>query len=79
MSHRWNCWDNAPMECLCRSLKTEWPPPLGYETAGVAYEDVDISWGWGTTSGNGRTRPIVVWLLQEPNNNLNWRLGFIDY
>ena len=40
MSRRGNCWDNAPMERLFRSLKTEWLPPLGYETVGVAREDV---------------------------------------
>lgn len=30
MSRRGNCWDNAPMERLFRSLKTEWGPSLGY-------------------------------------------------
>ena len=40
MSRRRNRWDNAPMERLFRSLKTEWLPPLGYETFGVAREDL---------------------------------------
>ena len=40
MSRRGNCWDNAPMERLFRSLKTEWLPPLGCETVGVAREDL---------------------------------------
>jgi putative transposase len=35
-----NCWDNAPTERLIRSLKSEWLPPLGYETVGVAREDL---------------------------------------
>lgn len=39
MSRRGNCWDNAPMERLFRSVKTEWLPPLGYETLAVARED----------------------------------------
>jgi putative transposase len=40
MSRRGNCWDNAPMERLFRSLKIEWLPPLGYETVEVAREDL---------------------------------------
>ena len=40
MSRRGNCWDNAQMEHLFRSLKTEWLPPLGYETVEVAREDL---------------------------------------
>ncbi|OEE62242.1 transposase [Enterovibrio norvegicus FF-454] len=30
MSRRGNCWDNAPMERLFRSLKSEWIPATGY-------------------------------------------------
>ena len=30
MSRKGNCWDNAPMERLFRSLKTEWIPSRGY-------------------------------------------------
>ncbi|MBS9435556.1 IS3 family transposase [Photorhabdus hainanensis] len=30
MSRRGNCWDNAPMERLFRSLKSEWIPEGGY-------------------------------------------------
>lgn len=30
MSRRGNCWDNAPMERVFRSLKTEWVPAMGY-------------------------------------------------
>uniref|UniRef100_UPI0030DB1E23 integrase core domain-containing protein n=1 Tax=Pseudomonas sp. RA_15y_Pfl1_P12 TaxID=3088703 RepID=UPI0030DB1E23 len=32
MSRRGNCWDNAPMERVFRSLKTEWIPTMGYTT-----------------------------------------------
>ena len=30
MGRRGNCWDNAPMERVFRSLKTEWVPAKGY-------------------------------------------------
>jgi putative transposase len=40
MSRRGNCWDNAPMERLFRSLKTEWVPPLGYTSLAQAKRDI---------------------------------------
>lgn len=40
MSRRGNCWDNAPMERLFRSLKTEWVPGLGYPSMAEAERDV---------------------------------------
>ena len=40
MSRRGNCWDNAPMERLFRSLKTEWIPPMGYHSLMAARNDV---------------------------------------
>ena len=40
MSRRGNCWDNAPMERLFRSLKTEWLPPLGYRSLEGAQRDI---------------------------------------
>jgi len=40
MSRRGNCWDNAPMERVFRSLKTEWVPPLGYTCIEAANEDL---------------------------------------
>lgn len=40
MSRRGNCWDNAPMERLFRSLKTEWMPNLGYTSRAEAEVDV---------------------------------------
>lgn len=40
MSRRGNCWDNAPMELVFRSLKTEWIPTVGYMTAQEAHRDI---------------------------------------
>jgi len=40
MSRRGNCWDNAPMERLFRSLKTEWLPSVDYMTAHEAHRDI---------------------------------------
>ncbi len=40
MSRRGNCWDNAPMERLFRSLKSEWVPPLGYDSIAEASRDI---------------------------------------
>ena len=41
MSRRGNCWDNAPMERLFRSLKSEWLPPLGYRSLMAAKADIN--------------------------------------
>ncbi|MBY9845136.1 IS3 family transposase [Pseudomonas aeruginosa] len=40
MSRRGNCWDNAPMERVFRSLKSEWIPTTGYLTAQEAQRDI---------------------------------------
>lgn len=40
MSRRGNCWDNAPMERLFRSLKTEWVPATGYPSMAEAKRDI---------------------------------------
>ncbi|MBL0637471.1 IS3 family transposase [Aeromonas veronii] len=40
MSRRGNCWDNAPMERLFRSLKTEWVPAMGYMSVREAKRDI---------------------------------------
>ena len=40
MSRRGNCWDNAPMERLFRSLKSEWIPATGYQTLVQATKDI---------------------------------------
>lgn len=41
MSRRGNCWDNAPMERVFRSLKYEWVPETGYRNKSEAIEDID--------------------------------------
>ncbi len=40
MSRRGNCWGNAPMERVFRSLKTEWMPVTGYLTGQQAQRDI---------------------------------------
>lgn len=40
MSRRGNCWDNAPMERLFRSLKSEWVPNTGYASKQEAMHDI---------------------------------------
>ena len=40
MSRRENCWDNAPMERVFRSLKSEWIPSLGYRSIPDARKDI---------------------------------------
>lgn len=40
MSRIGNCWDNAPMERLFHSLKSEWIPTLGYRSKIEAAKDI---------------------------------------
>ncbi len=40
MSRRGNCWDNAPMERLFRSYKSEWMPKDGYRDLDEAQRDI---------------------------------------
>ena len=40
MSRRGNCWDNAPMERLFRSLKSEWIPDTWYRSLAEAKMDI---------------------------------------
>ncbi len=40
MSRRGNCWDNAPMERVFRSLKTEWVPNNGYWSINQAMKEI---------------------------------------
>ena len=42
MSRRGNCWDNAPMERLFRSYKSEWMPRIGYPSALEAQRDISF-------------------------------------
>lgn len=40
MSRRGNCWDNAPIERVIRSLKSEWVPDTGYSSFAEAQQDI---------------------------------------
>jgi putative transposase len=40
MSHKGECWDNAPMERFFGSLKSEWVPEKGYSSEHEARADV---------------------------------------
>ena len=40
MSRSGNCWDNAPMERLFRSLKSEWIPTTWYDSLLEAKKDI---------------------------------------
>lgn len=40
MSRRGNCWDNAPVERVFRSLKTEWVPKEFYLSYEEAKQDI---------------------------------------
>ena len=40
MSRRGNCWDNAVMERVFRSLKSEWIPKNGYQNLATAQADI---------------------------------------
>lgn len=42
MSRRGNCWDNAPMERVFRSLKSEWIPTTGYPSMNEATRDISF-------------------------------------
>lgn len=42
MSRRGNCWDNAPIERLFRSYKSEWMPSTGYRSAQEALRDISF-------------------------------------
>ena len=53
MSRRGNCWDNAPMERLFRSLKTEWVPNTGYRSISEATMDI----GWYLMTYYNQRRP----------------------
>lgn len=40
MNRRGNCWDNAPMERVFRSLKSEWIPTTGFLTGHQVQRDI---------------------------------------
>jgi putative transposase len=65
MSRRGNCWDNAPMERLFRSLKTEWIPSTGYRNIHQASKDISeylmgyYNWRRPHTVNNGMAPAIA--------------------
>jgi len=65
MSRRGNCWDNAPMERVFRSLKTEWIPSTGYSNIAEARKDIghylmDYYNDYRPHSNNGGFSPIAA-------------------
>ena len=65
MSRRGNCWDNAPMERVFRSLKCEWIPKGGYHNVDLARQDItDYLMGYYNQhrphTYNGGLSPIVA-------------------
>ena len=65
MSRRGNCWDNAPMERLFRSLKTEWIPAMGYRSIAEARKDIGLylmdyyNWQRPHTTNNGMAPAVA--------------------
>lgn len=53
ISRRGNCHDNAPMERLFSSLKSEWIPTPGYMSAALTQQDI----GWFLTERYNWRRP----------------------
>ncbi len=75
MSRRGNCWDNAPMERVFRSLKTEWIPETGYLNLQEAKRDISYYlmdyYNWRRPhQHNGGLSPA------EAENRLNRVSGF---
>ncbi|OPD98877.1 hypothetical protein AO994_29975 [Pseudomonas aeruginosa] len=71
MSRRGNCHDNAPMERLFRSLKTEWVPTVGYMTTALAEQDIG-RYLMQRCNWTGRISTTVSWrrLLRKKNSIL---------
>ncbi|MGL6572977.1 IS3 family transposase [Aeromonas hydrophila] len=75
MSRRSNCWDNAPMERLFRSLKTEWLPTTGYMSLREAKRDISYYlmdyYNWRRPHQHNDGMPPA-----EAENRLNCVSGF---
>jgi putative transposase len=69
MSSRGNCWDNAPMERIFRSLKKEWVPTIGYINLKEAKLDIG-SYLMGYYIINDPIHSIMVWLQLLLKKNL---------
>ena len=78
MSRRGSCWDNAPMERVFRSLKTEWIPAMGYTTVQQAQRDISHFLCTGTT-GFDRTNLMVGCHRLRPRKNLTSCAESVDY
>ena len=65
MSRRGNCWDNAPMERVFRSFKSEWMPTTGYRSFTEAKKDIGqylmdyYNW-YRPHQNNGGMTPIMA-------------------
>jgi putative transposase len=65
MSRRGNCWDNAPMERMFRSFKSEWMPTTGYQSFSEAKKDIGrylmdyYNW-YRPHQSNGGISPIMA-------------------
>jgi len=78
MSRRGNCWDNAPMERVFRSLKSEWIPSLGYRSILDARKDI----GDYLMDYYNRQRPHAltpVCRLWSPKKNLKYCPGLVGH
>ncbi|WP_139705193.1 integrase core domain-containing protein, partial [Aeromonas hydrophila] len=75
MSRRGNCWDNASMERLFRSLKTEWLPTTGYMSLREAKRDISYYlmdyYNWQRSHQHNDGIPPA-----EAENRLNGMSGF---
>lgn len=64
MSRRGNCHDNAPIERLFRSLKTEWVPTVGYMKRATAEQDISrylVRYNWARPhQPNGFVPPAIA-------------------
>ena len=65
MSRRGNCWDNAPIGRLFRSLKSEWIPVMGYRSMAEAKKDTGLylmnyyNWQRPHTANGGLTPAVL--------------------
>jgi len=78
MSRRGNCWDNAPMERVFRSLKSEWIPSLGYRSIPDARKDI----GDYLMDYYNRQRPhtsMTACHLWSRKKNLKYCPGLVDH
>ena len=81
MSRRGNCWDNAPMERLFRSLKTEWVPATGYMSFQDAKAILSGQENAATTYLESTSRkplyneflPVIQSSLDEVNARTYWK------